>query len=143
AEALGTEPWPSPLRRQTGDLKHLSKCIKKAMRSEGGFERAMSRTALVLGSLVLGEAAERIFRSIYEEKLSNTDIKLVDLRTKRNDTDYRLLNGNDRPLYRLNIKLHGSLFRKARELVGLDPSDCFPLATYKIKSALDKQDEEH
>jgi hypothetical protein len=54
-----------------------------------------------------------------------------------------LINGQGRPLYRLNIKFHGSLFRNALDLVGLQPEDCFPLATYKIKSALDKQTGEH
>jgi hypothetical protein len=53
------------------------------------------------------------------------------------------VNGERRPLYRLNIKFHGSLFRNAQQLVGLEPHDCFALATYKIKSALDKQDQEH
>jgi hypothetical protein len=72
-----------------------------------------------------------------------TDIRLLDQRERRTDTDYRLVNGQGRPLYRLNIKFHGAQFRNAKEYVGLDPSDCFPLATYKIKSALDKQDQEH
>ncbi len=31
---------------------------------------------------------------------------------------------------------------KAAELVGLDPSDCFALATYKIYQGLQKQEEE-
>ena len=34
-------------------------------------------------------------------------------------------------------------FEKRATSWGLEPSDCFPLATYKIKSALDKQDKEH
>lgn len=52
-------------------------------------------------------------------------------------------NGGGRPLYRLNIKFHGSQFKRAPELVGLGATDTFALATYKIKNALDKQDEEH
>jgi hypothetical protein len=42
----------------------------------------------------------------------------------------------------MNIKFHGSEFRMARELVGLDPKDCFALATYKINHALAKQTQE-
>jgi hypothetical protein len=42
----------------------------------------------------------------------------------------------------MNIKFHGTLFRQAREQVGLDPSDCFPLATYKIHNALQRQQRE-
>jgi hypothetical protein len=70
-------------------------------------------------------------------------MQLLDQRESRNDTDYRLVNGTGRPLYRINIKFHGSLFRNAKEVVGLEPADCFPLATYKIESSLAKQDKEH
>ncbi len=42
----------------------------------------------------------------------------------------------------MNIKFHGTLFRQAKELVGLEPEDCFALATYKIKQGLDKQNSE-
>ena len=47
-----------------------------------------------------------------------------------------------RPVYRINIKFHGSQFRRSVELVGLASEDCFALATYKINSALQKQSEE-
>jgi hypothetical protein len=43
----------------------------------------------------------------------------------------------------MNIKFIGSTFRRGPELVGLSPQDCFPLATYKIFGALQKQEEEH
>jgi hypothetical protein len=39
----------------------------------------------------------------------------------------------------VNIKFHGSLFKRAKEMVGLEPDDCFALATYKIAGALQKQ----
>lgn len=71
------------------------------------------------------------------------EFELLDLREGRTDTDYRVLNGQKRPLYRINIKFFGSIFRRAPELVGLAPEDCFPLATYKIFNALKKQDQEH
>jgi hypothetical protein len=140
AEVFGSDRWPPPLRRQSGDKKYLLGLLNKAMAKD---ENEIGKTSLILGSLVLGEAAERVFESIYSKKLSTTEIRLVDQREHRNDTDYRLVNGQRRPLYRLNIKFHGSLFRNAKEIVGLEPADCFPLATYKIKSALDKQDQEH
>lgn len=53
-----------------------------------------------------------------------------------------MYNGQGRPIYRINIKFHGARFRRAPELVGLDPHDCFALATYKIYSALQKQEQE-
>lgn len=67
---------------------------------------------------------------------------MADLRAGRNNTDFRLLNGGARPLYRFNVKFFGSIFRKA-EMVGLAPEDCFPLATYKILAALKQEKEEH
>lgn len=140
AEALGPDQWPPPLRAKSGDKKFLLTALKKAASSDEG---AADKTARILGSLLLGQAAEKVFEAIYTKNLSTTEISLVDQREHRSDTDYRLLNGQDRPLYRINIKFHGSLFRNARDIVGLEPPDCFPLATYKIKSALDKQDQEH
>src|SRR5262249_36554143 len=46
------------------------------------------------------------------------------------------------PVFRLNIKFHGTLFQNAREMVGLEPEDCFALATYKVWQGLRRQDEE-
>jgi hypothetical protein len=43
---------------------------------------------------------------------------------------------------RLNIKFHGTLFRDAMRYVGLDPGDCFALATYKINNAVRRQEQE-
>ncbi len=142
ADALGNEAWPAPLRRFSGDRRRLRELLEPLL-AKPESENEVARTALILGSLVLGEAAERVFRHLYEAQLSTTEIQLVDLREHRHDTDYRLLNGQGRPLYRLNIKFHGSLFRNAKQVVGLEPEDCFALATYKIRSALEKQDEEH
>lgn len=67
---------------------------------------------------------------------------LEDAREARNETDYRVLNGQRRPVFRINIKFYGTLFRNARDLVGLDPEDCFALATYKIHQGLQKHESE-
>lgn len=102
------------------------------------------KAATILGGLLLGQVAEHAFEDIYRSKMGqDAEFKLVDLREGRTDTDYRVLNGKDRPIYRLNIKFFGSTFRRGLELVGLEPEDCFPLATYKIIGALDKQNQEH
>jgi hypothetical protein len=107
-------------------------------------EADRTKAATILGGLLLGHAAEIAFEDIYRTEMGQeTEFKLVDLRKGRSDTDYRVLNGRDRPIYRLNIKFFGSTFRRGPELVGIDPEDCFPLATYKIFGALQKQDEEH
>ncbi len=106
-------------------------------------DNLIERTTLILGQLLLGRCAEMAFEGIYVQEMGTTDIALIDLRESRSDTDYRLRNGQNRHLYRINIKFHGARFRRAKDLVGLDPEDCFPLATYKIHGALQKQDEEH
>lgn len=53
-----------------------------------------------------------------------------------------MLNGQRRPVFRINIKFYGTLFRNARDLVGLEPEDSFALATYKIYQGLQKHETE-
>lgn len=104
----------------------------------------LKRAATILGGLMLGQAAEIAFEDIYRSEMGQeVEFKLVDLREGRSDTDYRVLNGRGRGVFRLNIKFFGSMFRRGAELVGLEPEDCFPLATYKILSAVEKQTAEH
>ena len=102
-------------------------------------ERAEKNARQMLGNLIVGRCAERIFVDRYKKEAAVTELALSDLRDSRTDTDYRLLNGKGRPVYRINIKFVGSQFRRAKELVGLEPADSFALATYKINAALQKQ----
>ena len=74
--------------------------------------------------------------------MGTTELVLEDDRSSRSDTDFRVLNGERRRVFRINIKYHGSPFRRAQELVGLEPEDCFALATYKIHLAIKKQEAE-
>ncbi len=103
---------------------------------------AMQRPRNMLGQLLLGELAERAFEAIYKETMGTNELILEDDRSSRNETDYRVLNGQHRPVFRINIKFHGSLFRNAPDLVGLAPEDCFALATYKIYQGLQKHETE-
>ena len=89
--------------------------------------------------MLLGAMAEKHFELAAREMTGGRRLRIEDHRTQRSDTDYRLLNGDDRPIFRMNIKFHGTLFRQAKEQVGLEPEDCFALATYKICSAMEKQ----
>lgn len=95
-----------------------------------------------LGQMVLGHVAEQVFERLYKREIGTNDLILEDSRQDRNDTDYRVLNGNGHPVFRINIKSHGTQFRRAKELVGLDPEDCFALGTYKIWQGLNKEKEE-
>jgi hypothetical protein len=105
-------------------------------------DRYRRRATQILGQLLLGRCAEIAFEQIYKSEMHSEEFELRDLREGRTDTDYRLHNGRGRPIYRVNIKFHGSPFRRAPDLVGLDSADCFALATYKIHSAIEKQKQE-
>lgn len=104
---------------------------------------AVGRLRRNVGQLVLGRAAEIAFEEICKAGIDPAEFSLKDLREGRTNTDYRLLNGGQRPLYRFNVKFFGSVFRRGAEMVGLEPNDCFPLATYKIHAALLEQEKEH
>lgn len=102
----------------------------------------MKKARAILGQLLLGVIAERAFEEIYRTTMGTSELRLEDDRESRSDTDYRVVNGSGRPVFRINIKFHGTRFRNATDLVGLDPADCFALATYKIYQALQKQEKE-
>ena len=76
---------------------------------------AMRRPQEMIGQLLLGELAERAFERIYKETMGTNELILEDAREARNETDYRVLNGQRRPVFRINIKFYGTLFRNARE----------------------------
>jgi hypothetical protein len=92
-----------------------------------------------LGQLLLAALAERAFERLYRQTLGTEELQLEDQRSGYNETDYRVLNGNRRPVFRLNIKFHGTLFANAKDMVNLDPEDCFALATYKVWQGMQKQ----
>lgn len=102
----------------------------------------VQKAKVILGGLIVGLCAELAFEEIYKREMHTQEFELRDARAGRTNTDYRMHNGQGRPVYRINIKFHGSHFRRADELVGLKSEDCFALATYKIHSALKKQEEE-
>lgn len=81
-------------------------------------DQAKKDARQILGNLIVGRCAELTFEEIYKEHMHSTELELRDLRESRSDTDYRLFNGKGRPVYRVNIKFHGSLFRRAKEMVG-------------------------
>ena len=134
ARAIGTTPVRLRKFCESADL--LSEVFGPDQPTDDNRRNARQ----ILGNLIVGRCAEITFEEIYKAHTNATELELRDLREGRSDTDYRLFNGKGRPVYRVNIKFHGSLFRRAREMVGLDPKDCFALATYKIAGALQKQE---
>jgi hypothetical protein len=103
----------------------------------------LARRRRGIAQMLLGALAERRFEEISKEIAGEGVLRVEDHRPSRSDTDYRLLNGNDNPICRLNIKFHGSLFRDAPRYVGLQPDDCFALATYKIQNARRRQEQDN
>ena len=79
---------------------------------------ALLRLKRRIGELVRGRAAEIAFEDICKAAIDPAEYSMTDVRESRNNTDYRLLNGGGRPLFRVNVKFIGSVFRRA-EIVGL------------------------
>lgn len=102
-----------------------------------------ARIRSTVGQLLIGQMAEQVFEDLWFGALGDGELRLRDDRGSRSDTDFLVDDRSGRQVFRLNIKFHGSTFRKASEMVGLDPLDTFALATYKIHGALEKQDAEH
>ena len=130
----GAEGLAARARRQglEGVIAHAERTIppELAKRRQG------------IAQMLLGELAERRFEAVIQEVTGGSVLRIEDHRPSRTDTDYRLLNGNDNPICRFNIKFHGSLFREAQRFVRLSPEDCFALATYKINNSLRRQEQE-
>jgi hypothetical protein len=99
-----------------------------------------AKVRATLGQLMIGHLAEQVFEDLWAQSLGDQDLVLSDDRSTRGDTDYLVHDRQGRQVFRINIKFFGSQFRRAKELVGLEPDDCFALATYKIHAALQKQE---
>lgn len=165
SEIFEDEPWPDATRFLQGLLlvrggmdekaaaRHIRttpKALRAIVEAEDSVsaalrgtkpldEAALQKAKRALGQMVLGRAAEMAFLSLFRDAFSDEELDLVNVSGEATDTDLRLTNGKKRELYRINIKYFGSVFRRAPEMVGLSPDDCFALATYKIRSGLEKQ----
>ena len=102
----------------------------------------LARARAGLAQMLVGTIAEEHFEDVSKQIVGVRGYRIEDVRVGRTDTDYRLIAPDERPICRFNIKFHGTAFAKAKEWVGLEPDDCFALATYKIDAALQKQDAE-
>jgi hypothetical protein len=135
------------VRTSPAHLKKLVEAEDAALHLLGerptDFDSKALRVRATIGQLIIGNLAERVFEQTYQDTVGTSELHLEDDRLTRGDTDYLVKNGQNRPVFRLNIKFHGSQFRNAQTLVNLAPEDCFALATYKIFGALQKQEREH
>jgi hypothetical protein len=99
-------------------------------------DRKLRRAGSGIAQMLLGKLAEDHFVSLSAGLLSAKGYRVEDERVGRTDTDFKIIDPNGHPVCRFNIKFHCTLFREAQDYVGLDPTDCFALATYKIHGAL-------
>lgn len=140
-----TDNLSSAAKRQVAALAGSPDPIRKALAIDPAFippEELARKTRTQLGRMLVGHLAERAFEEIYKRTIGTDDLHLEKITDQHNETDYRVINGSGRQVFRINIKFHGTLFRDAKKVVGLEPEDCFALATYKIKQGLEKHDKE-
>lgn len=137
--------------RTTRIAKRFLETWSEALQSEGLYswlgklepdDSRLKRAREGIAQILLGLLAERHFESLAVAMIGDRGYRIEDQRVGRTDTDYRLIDPDNRPLFRLNIKFHGTLFNAAKEYVNLEPADCFALATYKISAALKRQQDE-
>lgn len=111
----------------------------KWLRKKTPTEESLGRAKAGIAQMALGFAAEAHFEKSASHLLQRIGFRISDERAGATDTDYLLLDNDQRPVCRINVKFHGTLFRQSVEYVGLQTDDCFALATYKIYGALERQ----
>lgn len=104
-------------------------------------EPGLTRRSAFAG-LVVGAIAEQEFQARYEAAMAGQEFAFEDQAAAATETDVLVKNGYGRPAFRINIKAHGTRFEQAQRFVGMDPEDTFALATYKIRDALKKSQQE-
>src|SRR6202034_2241795 len=87
-------------------------------------------------NLVVGTTAERVFWEDHLPLLEPDGFVALDYHERGENRDYGLQrDGLELPI---NVKTASTLFRKARETVGLDPDDCIPISAYKAIGASER-----
>ena len=87
-------------------------------------------------NLIVGRIAERVFREQHLAPLEKLGFEILDLHETGENRDYVVeREGTQLPI---NVKVASTLFRKARETVGLDPTDCIPISAYKAIGASER-----
>jgi hypothetical protein len=87
-------------------------------------------------NLVVGTLTERVFRERYLAALEAEGFVVQDLHERGENRDYAVQrDGAELPI---NVKVASTIFRNAREVVGLDPNDCIPISAYKAIGASER-----
>lgn len=77
---------------------------------------------------------KRFIERLQTLKAQRPGLDYSDDRIRHDPTDVVLIEGERR--LPINIKVASTRFEMAKKLVGLDPDDCIPIATYKAHAAL-------
>ena len=88
-------------------------------------------------NLIVGTIAEELVHQQCLKPLLKAGYTIEDTRLKGDFTDYILHRGPER--LPINVKVASTLFRNAKTAVGLEPTDCIPISTYKVVGSCDKE----
>ena len=87
-------------------------------------------------NLIAGRIAESVFRTQHLAPLEQEGFVVRDLHEAGENRDYVVeRDGHDLPI---NVKTASTMFRNARQVVGLDPRDCIPISAYKAIGASER-----
>ena len=90
---------------------------------------ALNSPSQAFQNLVVGRITEVVFRKEHLQPLEVAGFNVEDLHERGENRDFAVQQGGlELPI---NVKTASTMFRKAKEVVGLDPSDCIPIPAYK------------
>ncbi len=87
-------------------------------------------------NLITGRIAEMIFRSQHLAPMEPDGFVVKDLHEAGENRDYAVeRDGHELPI---NVKTASTMFRNAKQVVGLEPEDCIPISAYKAIGASER-----
>jgi len=87
-------------------------------------------------NLIAGRIAEMIFRRQHLAPLEPEGFVVEDLHEAGENRDYAVeRDGQELPI---NVKTASTMFRNAKQVVGLEPEDCIPISAYKAIGASER-----
>ncbi len=105
--------------------------IAKNVRDGGTLaaHEARNNPSQAFQNLIVGRIAEVVFREEHLQPLEEAGFSIDDLHERGENRDFAVRkDGLELPI---NVKTASTIFRKAKEIVGLEPSDCVPIPAYK------------
>ena len=105
--------------------------IAKDVRDGGTLaaHEARNNPSQAFQNLIVGRIAEVVFREEHLQPLEEAGFSIDDLHERGENRDFAVRkDGLELPI---NVKTASTIFRKAKEIVGLEPNDCIPIPAYK------------